>query len=201
MPAGSESPPFCPLNHKAPERRTALQLSVPLGSLYKMTIWVSFRPYLHPPLLPSKPEPLSRHCLIVPSINELCSCALSPRLQSFKFFTEGRNQGMAGLPTEPWSSGSGVRACLWIQEVCSFLVQMPSLCLWEPPLYYYLHLLPLLLTLNKPSSPWRVSELQSSLGKGINAAVLPDPVLPHSSFSITLAGWDTKLSLPLTFPV
>ena len=130
------------------------------------------------------------------------SSALSPCLQSSKFFIEGRNQGMAGLPTEPWSSsGSGVHACLWIQEVCSFLAQMPSLCLREPPLYYYLHLLlPLLLTLNKPSSPWKVSELQLSLGNGINAAVLPDPVRPYPSFSVTLAGWDAELSLPWPSP-
>ena len=54
--AGSESPPLCPLNHKAPERKTALHLSLPLGSLYKMTIRVSFSGQLLPILAPTRPS-------------------------------------------------------------------------------------------------------------------------------------------------
>lgn len=165
---------------------------------------ISFRPYLLPPVRPSKPEPLSRHCPQTlshsPIINELWLICPVSKLQIFQ-----RIETRAWLDCPQNHDHQVAVECV---HVCGSKNCAPSwprclLCAFEsPPLYYYLHLfLPLLLTLNKPSSPWRVSELQLSLGKGIDAAVLPDPVLPHSSFSITLAGWDTKLSLPLTFPV
>lgn len=76
---------------------------------------------------------------------------------------------------------------------------MPSLCLLEPPAV----LTPPpctpapLRTQNHPSLP-REREPQRSLGEGVQCSHTQDPVLLHPGLCVTLAGWDAKLSPPLT---
>lgn len=88
-----------------------------------------------------------------------------------------------------------VRAWLWVQGVSSLL---PLLCAFQSGLSC-LYLLPLLLlTLKHPRPPRRGRELQRSLGKGIQCSHTPRPGSPPSWLILLLAGWDTRLSPPLT---
>lgn len=61
--------------------------------------------------------------------------ALSPCLWRSPLFSEGRNQGVAGLPTEQWSSSRGRGPCVAVGPR-GVLSLASSLCLPERPLVF-----------------------------------------------------------------
>ena len=204
---GSESPPLCPLKHKAPEHRTALHLSLPPAPCTKWLSGSAFSGQLPSILPPTRAcleartsfqtfshSPIHKWTLVhLPSLHVCKAPNFSLRVETRAWLDCPQNRDH--------QVGVG---CV---HVCGSKKCAPSwprclLCAFESPhcIITYTSSCHCFLTLNKPSSPWEVSELQSSLGNGINAAMLPDPVRPFPSFSVTLAGWDAELSLPWPSP-